>query len=50
MADRPDEPVDHDLVTFGAVPLVLLLIALVACVLPAWRASRVDPAPVLRGE
>ncbi len=40
----------HDLVTFGAVPVVLALIALVACVVPAYRASRLDPAPVLRGE
>jgi predicted permease len=38
----------HDLVTFAAVPAVLVLIALAACVLPAWRAARVDPAPILR--
>jgi ABC-type antimicrobial peptide transport system permease subunit len=37
-----------DLVTFGAVPVVLVVIALIACALPAYRASRVDPAPVLR--
>jgi predicted permease len=40
----------HDAVTFGAVSTVLVLIALVACLLPAYRASRVHPAPVLRGE
>jgi ABC-type antimicrobial peptide transport system permease subunit len=40
----------HDLVTFGAVPVVLVAIALIACALPAWRASRVDPAPVLRAQ
>jgi predicted permease len=40
----------HDLVTFGAVPIVLVVIALIACALPAYRASRVDPAPVLRTE
>lgn len=40
----------HDFVTFGAVPIVLVLIALIACGLPAYRASRVDPAPVLRTE
>jgi putative ABC transport system permease protein len=40
----------HDLVTFVAVPIVLELIALMACVLPAYRASRVDPARVLRAE
>ena len=38
----------HDLVTFAAVPAVLVLIALAACVLPARRAARVDPAPILR--
>jgi putative ABC transport system permease protein len=40
----------HDLVTFAAVPVVLVLIALIACALPAYRASRLDPAPVLRTE
>jgi predicted permease len=38
----------HDLLTFAAVPAVLVLIALAACMLPAWRAARVDPAPILR--
>jgi putative ABC transport system permease protein len=38
----------HDLVTFGTVPVVLVSIGLIACALPAYRASRVDPAPVLR--
>jgi putative ABC transport system permease protein len=38
----------HDLVTFAAVPVVLLLVGLIACALPAYRASRVNPAPVLR--
>jgi len=37
-----------DVVTFAAVPAVLVVIALAACVLPAWRAARVDPAPILR--
>jgi len=40
----------HDLITFGAVPVVLVLIALMACALPACRASRVDPARILRTE
>lgn len=33
----------HDIVTFGTVPIVLWLIAVIACALPAYRASRVEP-------
>jgi putative ABC transport system permease protein len=40
----------YDPITFAAVPLVLFVVALVACALPAYRASRVDPAPLLRAE
>jgi ABC-type antimicrobial peptide transport system permease subunit len=40
----------HDIVTFGTVPIVLWLIAVIACVLPAYRASRVEPMGVLRTE
>jgi putative ABC transport system permease protein len=40
----------HDIVTFGTVPVVLLLIAVVACALPAYRASRVEPMGILRTE
>jgi predicted permease len=40
----------HDLITFGSVPLMLMLIALVACALPAWRASRVEPVSALRSD
>lgn len=36
--------------TFVSVPLALLLVALVACVTPVWRAARVDPAQALRSE
>ena len=40
----------HDAVTFASVPLVLGLISLAACALPALRASRVEPISALRGE
>ena len=33
---------------FGMVALVLVVAALVACLLPAWRASRVEPIEALR--
>jgi len=39
-----------DPVTFAAVALVLLLVALLACFVPAYRASRIDPVNVLRQE
>jgi ABC-type antimicrobial peptide transport system permease subunit len=38
----------NDLPTFAVVVLLLATIALVACVVPAARASRVDPMIVLR--
>lgn len=40
------EPLDA--ITFGAVILVLLLAAVLAASVPAWRAVRVDPAIALR--
>ena len=42
---RPLDPT-----VFGLVSLVLLLVAGAACVIPAWRASRLDPIRALRIE
>jgi predicted permease len=42
------EPTDPTVI--GAVILTLLLIASIACIFPAWRASRLDPMRALRAE
>jgi putative ABC transport system permease protein len=39
-----------DPATFVLVPLVLGAVALAACCIPAWRASRTDPVVALRGQ
>jgi putative ABC transport system permease protein len=40
----------RDLVTFLAVPAILAAIAFAATVIPAWRATNVDPLVALREE
>ena len=40
----------HDAVAFAAIPVVLTAIALIACLLPAYRASRVQSLTALRAE
>jgi predicted permease len=39
----------YDEVTFVVVPAAILVTAALACVLPAWRARRMDPVRALRG-
>ena len=40
----------HDRVTFLAVPIGLTILALLACLMPALRAARLDPLRVLRSQ
>jgi putative ABC transport system permease protein len=42
---RPLDPV-----VFAAVSATLMMVAALACLVPAWRASRVDPMQALRTE
>jgi putative ABC transport system permease protein len=39
-----------DPATYGTVILVVVMAALLAAAVPAWRATRVDPAVTLRAE
>ena len=40
----------HDTVSFGVFPAILLIAAVLAAAIPAWRAARIDPALTLRDE
>ena len=40
----------NDPLTFAIAPAILLIVAIVACAEPAWRAIRIDPVQALRAE
>jgi len=46
----PNDPATFAIVTFAAVSILLALVALGACCLPAWRAMRLNPIVALRYE
>jgi putative ABC transport system permease protein len=50
MRDMLFETRPLDPLVFAGVSATLLIVAAVACIVPAWRASRVDPVQALRAE
>ena len=40
----------RDAISFAIVPAVLLLVAIVACAAPAWRATKINPIDALRAQ
>jgi ABC-type antimicrobial peptide transport system permease subunit len=48
LANRLYQVSPHDPIAFGSAVIVMTLVALVACFLPAWRATRIDPVRALR--
>ena len=40
----------HDVTTFTALPVAITFATLLACSVPAWRASRVSPMTTMKGE